>query len=168
MASIRSSVVTLFLPRGDIELRFIMPQCRKIRGDAHMYNSQHRGRGPEFGKAGSGAGMNPAAVRERILHWASFKMDGADAEELAQETMALLAGKYAHLESACDVVPVAIATMKNKAREMWRRRKRHDQIEADPQAQALNPEEAAGRRNCSRRSWPRSKRWAAGAASCSG
>src|ERR1039458_9396581 len=61
-----------------------------------------------------------ALVRERIVSYAASRIGRDAAEDLAQEALMLLDGKYGHLESPDDLVPLGVTIMKFKMREFRR------------------------------------------------
>lgn len=87
-----------------------------------------------------------ALVRERIVAYASSRVDRADAEELANDTLLLLHSKYPHLDAAADLVPLAVKTMKFKILELRRDKDRgHQPLDATPlQSHDPDPETVAG------------------------
>ncbi len=63
-------------------------------------------------------------LHARILRWATSKVGGGRAADLAQEVMLELSRKYAHLEDLEDLVPVAAQILKFKHWGENRRRSR--------------------------------------------
>ena len=88
-----------------------------------------------------------ALVRERIVSYAASRIGREDAEDLAQETLLLLNGKYGHLESPTDLVPLAVTIMKFKMRELRNRDRdgNHESLDRNQvQNGGLGPDSAAG------------------------
>ena len=62
-----------------------------------------------------------AALRERILAYATSRIGRDQAEDLAQETLLLLEQKYAHLDSIEDLLPLSFQILRFKIGD-WRRK----------------------------------------------
>jgi RNA polymerase sigma-70 factor (ECF subfamily) len=71
-----------------------------------------------------------AQVRERIVGYASSRVGAEDAEEVAQDTLLVLMGKYGHLHAPEDLIPLAITIMKFRIKE-FRARARPWEPESD-------------------------------------
>jgi RNA polymerase sigma factor (sigma-70 family) len=63
-------------------------------------------------------------VRARILAAARRHLSPADAEELTQDTLVLLATKYVHVEAPEELVAVGIRILRFKRAALWRKAKR--------------------------------------------
>lgn len=62
-----------------------------------------------------------AAIRSRVLAVARRRVPPADAEDLAQEVLLLLATKYAHVEDPPELVALALGILRKKRSERWRK-----------------------------------------------
>ena len=62
-----------------------------------------------------------AALRERILAYATSRIGRDQAEDLTQETLLLLEQKYAHLDSIEDLLPLSFQILRFKIGD-WRRK----------------------------------------------
>lgn len=78
-----------------------------------------------------------AQVRSRVLSFASRRVSRDAAEDVAQETLLLLATKYGHLGEAADLVPLALRIARLKVLNLWRKNKRAPvSVEESPQEPA--------------------------------
>jgi RNA polymerase sigma factor (sigma-70 family) len=64
-------------------------------------------------------------VHARILAFARARLSPADAEDLAQEAMLLLATKYAHVAAPEELVALGVRIVALKRTALWRKLKRH-------------------------------------------
>jgi RNA polymerase sigma factor (sigma-70 family) len=65
-----------------------------------------------------------AQVRARILGLARARLSPADAEDLTQEALALLATKYAHITDAGELVAIGARIVAFKRTALWRKKAR--------------------------------------------
>jgi RNA polymerase sigma-70 factor (ECF subfamily) len=92
------------------------------------------------------------ALRPRLLAAARRRLSPQDAEDLTQETLLLLATKYAHVGDASELVALGIGILRRKRADLWRKAARRGEAHAeepDPGALAdsrpLPDARAAGR-----------------------
>lgn len=91
-------------------------------------------------------------LRERIVRFAASRWRKESAEDLAQEVLLVLHDKYAHLDRAEDLVPVALEIARLKimaSRRKTVRRGEHTQVSVDDlplPSQADDPFEHTARR----------------------
>jgi RNA polymerase sigma-70 factor, ECF subfamily len=75
-----------------------------------------------------------AALRERILAFATLRVSRDHAEDLAQDVLTLLHEKYAHVTQLTELVPLAFQVLRFKmldARRKWFRRGEYNQESVD-------------------------------------
>lgn len=78
------------------------------------------------------------ALRSRLLAAARRRLSPQDAEDLTQETLLLLATKYAHVGDASELVALGIAILRRKRADLWRKAARRGEAHAEePDAGAL-------------------------------
>jgi RNA polymerase sigma factor (sigma-70 family) len=70
------------------------------------------------------------ALRLRILAAARRRLSPADAEDLTQETLLLLATKYAHVGEASELVALGIGILRKKRADLWRKAARRGETSA--------------------------------------
>jgi RNA polymerase sigma-70 factor (ECF subfamily) len=71
-------------------------------------------------------------LRERILRFAASRVERAEAEDLAQETLMVLHTRYAHLSEPADLLPVAFQILRYKMASRFRRSARRGEERALP------------------------------------
>jgi RNA polymerase sigma-70 factor, ECF subfamily len=71
-------------------------------------------------------------LRERILRFAASRIERAEAEDLAQETLIVLHTRYAHLSEPADLLPVAFQILRYKMAAHFRRGVRRGESRAVP------------------------------------
>lgn len=71
------------------------------------------------------------ALRLRILAAARRRLSPADAEDLTQETLLLLATKYAHVGDASELVALGIGILRKKRADLWRKAARRRETSAE-------------------------------------
>jgi len=71
------------------------------------------------------------ALRVRILAAARRRLSPADAEDLTQETLLLLATKYAHLSEPSELVALGIGILRKKRADLWRKAARRGEASAE-------------------------------------
>ena len=69
-------------------------------------------------------------LRERMVAFAASRYAGAHAEDLAQEVLVLLHGKYGHLERMEDLVPLAFQILRFKLAAHRRKASRRGEYDA--------------------------------------
>jgi RNA polymerase sigma factor (sigma-70 family) len=87
-----------------------------------------------------------ARVRARIVASASASLSREDAEDVAQETLVLLATKYAHVQAPVELVAIAAGIVRLKRKARWTKLARRRALgEAAPPAgeDAADPVDAA-------------------------
>lgn len=95
-----------------------------------------------------------ARIRERIVAFAASRYVKDSAEDLAQEVLMVLHGKYAHVEALEELLPLAFQIMRFKLAAHWRKEERHQtRWNVDPEefpipSDAPSPHEAMARREC--------------------
>jgi len=75
-----------------------------------------------------------ARLRERMVAFAASRSAGAHAEDLAQEVLVLIHGKYGHLDRMEDLVPLAFQILRFKLvahRRRTARRGEYDAVDVD-------------------------------------
>ncbi len=87
-------------------------------------------------------------LRERIVAFASSRIAGAVAEDLAQEVLLVLHRKYPQVAAAEELVPLAFQILRYKMLELRRRQRRGESEEPWPGGRAVldgrpNPEQEA-------------------------
>lgn len=90
-------------------------------------------------------------LRERIVQFAASRLSRDAAEDLAQEVLIVLHGKYAHVERIEDLLPLSLQIVRYKilgARRKMARRGEYSQISVDdlPLAGTSDTEREADRR----------------------
>jgi RNA polymerase sigma-70 factor (ECF subfamily) len=71
-----------------------------------------------------------ARLRERMVAFAASRSAGAHAEDLAQEVLVLIHGKYGHLDRMEDLVPLAFQILRFKLAAHRRRAARRGEYDA--------------------------------------
>ncbi len=79
-------------------------------------------------------------LRERIVAFASSRMEGAAAEDLAQEVLLVLHRKYPEVTAVEELVPLAFQILRYKILELRRRQQRAESGEPWPEGRpAVDP-----------------------------
>jgi RNA polymerase sigma factor (sigma-70 family) len=71
------------------------------------------------------------ALRLRILAVAGRRLSPADAEDLTQETLLLLATKYAHVSEPSELVALGVGILRKKRADLWRKAARRGEASAE-------------------------------------
>lgn len=74
-----------------------------------------------IGAAEEGREQGLTRVRARVLAFARARMDHADAEDLTQDVMVLLATKYAHVDAVEDLTALGVRCAALKRTAWWRK-----------------------------------------------
>jgi RNA polymerase sigma-70 factor (ECF subfamily) len=74
------------------------------------------------------------ALRARLLSAARQRLSPADAEDVTQETLLLLATKYAHVHDPAELVALGIAILRRKRADLWRKANRRGEPTAEDAA----------------------------------
>ena len=82
------------------------------------------------GMAVAGRAEILARLRERMVAFAASRSAGAHAEDLAQEVLVLIHGKYGHLDRMEDLVPLAFQILRFKLAAHRRRAARRGEYDA--------------------------------------
>ncbi len=73
-----------------------------------------------------------AAIRERIVAYATSRIGRDSAEDLAQEALLVLEQKYGHLDSMEDLLPVCFQVLHFKMRDFRRKTARRGEYDSVP------------------------------------